>query len=121
MTQLQDVYFRFRKNKEDQKKIRATYREALGNTPEHGDVVDKIKALREQKRQIEEKVRAQFFKEFEQIDELKTSESEDKVLLGDLVLSHLMKGEIVKVRDENNNSYDPIVKIIFQKSDEQET
>lgn len=120
MTQVQDVYVRFRKNKEDQKKIRAAYREALNNVPEHGDTVDKIKALREQKRQIEEKVRAQFSKEFEQIDELKTSESEDKELLADLVLSHLIKGEIVKVRDEHNNSYDPIVKITFQRSDEQE-
>ncbi len=120
MDQLQDIYFRLRKNREEQKTIRAAYREVLGKTPEHGVLVDKIKALKEQKQHIEETVRQQFVREFEKLDELKTTESEDLGLLADLVLSSLMKGEIVKVHDEKNYVYDPIVKVTFRRSDELE-
>ncbi len=56
-----------------------------------------------------------------ELDQLVEELKEDHNKLADMVLSAIARGEIIKVRDMRNTVYDPIVKVTFKKSDEQES
>lgn len=95
------------------------YREAQVQSPEYQDIVAEIKALQEKKRTIEQKLKAQFSQELEQIDRIKSELKEEQEKLVALAISHLAKGEVMKVIDSYNNVYDPVIKVSFKKSDDQ--
>ncbi len=120
MANIQEVFASIQSSKKQQRDIRALYREALEKTSDYKDIVDEFSMLREKKKGIEKKVKAEFSREFDKLEELTESLKAEVEMMSDMVLTQLMKGEIVKVRDTYNNSYDPIVKIAFKKSDDQE-
>jgi predicted P-loop ATPase/GTPase len=113
-----DIFFRIQGIKKEQRTLRALYRDALKNSHEYQEVYAELERLREKKKTIEDSIKAQFNREMEKLDELKGQLHEDGQLLTDSVLTRLMKGEIVKVVDVYNNSYNPIVKVTFKKSEE---
>jgi len=118
MHSVQDVFIRIQGIKKEQRTLRTLYRDALKSSHEYQEVYAELERLREKKKQIEDSIKAQFNREMEKLDELKSQLQEDAQLLTDSVLTRLMKGEIVKVIDAYNNSYDPIVKVTFKKSEE---
>ncbi len=95
-------------------------KDALESKSGYRDIVDQMKELRVKKNQLESSVKAEFSRELEKIDELKTSIKEAEATLSDAVLSALSRGEVVKIRDAYNATYDPVVKVSFKKSDERE-
>ncbi|MDO8571856.1 MAG: hypothetical protein Q7R79_04210 [bacterium] len=120
MQNIQDVFSRLVGKRLEQRKLRKIYRETLKSSPEYQEVMAEIDGFREKKKRIEEKVQVQFSSELNKIAELESDMKLDKELLNDSVLTKLAKGEIVKVRDTYNNTYDPIMTVRFKKSDEQE-
>ena len=95
-------------------------REALGKSREYKDVVEELTTLREKKRTIENCVNGEFSRELDMLDDLTATLKQDQDRISDMVISSLSNGEIIKVRDSRNATYDPIVKVVFRKSDEQE-
>ena len=116
MADIQEIFSRIQLTKKKQKDIKATYRDALDSSAEYKEIVDKLKTLREKKKQIEMSVKAQFASEFNQLDAIKTDLESDTTLLSDAALTLLMKGGHVEVQDEYHNVYDPIFQVKFKKA-----
>ncbi len=119
MNTLQDVFISIQESKKKQRELRAMYREAQQKSPEYQDIVSEIQALREKKKTIEQKLKSEFSRELEQIDELKSELKEEQEKLVSLALARFAKGETMKVIDSYNNVYDPVIKVSFKKSDDQ--
>jgi predicted nuclease with TOPRIM domain len=116
MIDIQELFNRIQQTKKKQKDIKTLYADALKNSAGYQDVLDKIKALREKKKQLEAGVKAEFVAEFSQLDAYQTDLASDTTLLSDAAVSLLMKGESIEVQDEFHNNYDPIVVVKFKKA-----
>jgi hypothetical protein len=113
---IQEVFNRMQVVKKKQKDIRSAYKDALNTSLEYQEISEKIKALRERKKQIETVTKQNFSKELTELDDYKIDLESDAVLLSDIALSKLMKGETVQVVDEYNNSYEPQFSVKFKKT-----
>ncbi len=120
MKTLQDVFITIQDSKKKQRELRAMYREAQGKSPEYQDIVMEIKTLREKKKIIDQKLKSEFSHELEQLDTLKVELKEEQEKLVSIALAALAKGEVIKVIDSYNNVYDPVIKVAFKKSDDQQ-
>jgi predicted phage-related endonuclease len=116
MQDIQEVFNRMQENKKKQKDIRRAYKEALQSNQELQEIMDKLKTLRERKKQIENTIKESFSGEFTKLDDLKIDLESDAVMLNDISLTKLMKGETVQVVDQYNNTYDPLFTVKFKKS-----
>jgi predicted nuclease with TOPRIM domain len=116
MVSVQEIFNRIQETKKKQKDIKTLYKEALKNSTEYQDIEDKLKALKEKKKQLEAAVKTQFTQEFSQLDAYQTDLLSDTTLLSDATLSMMMKGERVEVQDQYHNNYDPVFSVKFKKS-----
>lgn len=116
MQDIQEIFNRMQAIKKQQKDIRSAYKEALEVSPEYKEIDDKIKTLRERKKQIENSTKESFSGEFTKLDDFKIDLESDNVLLSDIALNKLVKGETVQVVDEYNNSYEPLFTVKFKKT-----
>lgn len=119
MATIQDTFFHIQETKKKQREIRALYRDALKNSHSYQEALTDMQTLREKKKGIENRIRVDYARDLERLDALVDELKQDNTKLADMVLSSLMRGEIIKVRDMRNMVYDPIVKVTFKKSDEQ--
>ncbi len=120
MSTIQDTFFKIQDTKKKQREIRSVYREALSKSYDYQDITAQIRTLREKKKKIEDGIKSEYSRELDMLDEFAESLKVEQDRISDMVLSSLAKGEIIKVRDMRNTAYDPIVKVVFRKSDEQE-
>lgn len=116
MVEVQEIFNRIQITRKKQKDIKTLYRDALKNSQEYQEIGDKLKALREKKKQLEAGVKSQFTSEFTQLDAYEADIAADLQLLTDAALTQMMKGERVEVQDEFNNVYDPIFTVKFKKA-----
>ena len=115
MQDIQEIFNRIQENKKKQKDIRSAYKSALESSGEYKEVCEKIKTLRERKKQIENTTKESFAGELTKLDDLKIDLESDAVVLSDLALSSFVKGNTVQVVDEYNNKYEPVFKVNFKK------
>ena len=113
--QLQDVFNRLQKSKDEKKEIKAAYRDALDNSQEYHKITEEIKALKERKKNIENSVRSDFGKDMDRLESLKIDIETDKVLISDISISQLINGRSVEVSDEHENKYEPVFSVRFKK------
>lgn len=116
MQDIQEIFNRMQEIKKKQKDIRSAYKEALDASQEYHEIGDKIKTLRERKKQIENSTKQDFSGEFTKLEDFKIDLESESTLLSDAALSKLMKGETVQVTDEYNNTYEPLFTVKFKKS-----
>jgi predicted nuclease with TOPRIM domain len=116
MVDIQEIFNRITETKKKQKDIKKLYQDALKNSLEYQEVVDKIKSLQVKKKQIETSTKEQFSSEFVQLDAFKSDLESDNTLLSDAALSLILKGERVEVQDEHKNTYDPVFMVKFKKT-----
>jgi len=116
MSKLQEVFDRIQKTKQEQKKIKSMYRDALTNSKQYQNAVEELKGMREKKKKIEDGIKDEFSSEFSKLDNLKADIENDQMLLSDAALSVLMKGETVEVKDEKENKYEPIFSVKFKRT-----
>ena len=116
MSKLQEVFMRITESKSEQKKINKMYRDALDNAAEYRQVVETLKQSRERKKQIEETVKEDFSSEFARLDTLKLDLQNDMMLISDIALTQLVKGEKVEVKDKNDDTYEPLFTVRFKKA-----
>lgn len=119
MASIQDTFFKIQDTKKKQREIRALYREALKKSQSYQTVTEDLRTLREKKKGIEERIRAEYAHDMDRLDDLIEELKRETERLTNLVLSSYVRGEIVKVHDARNTVYDPIIKVTFKKSDEQ--
>lgn len=116
MQDIQEIFNRMREIKKQQKDIRAAYKDALATSAEYQEIGEKLKTLREKKKQIENVTKQSFASEFNKLDDFAIDLESDATLLNDAALSKLMKGETVQVVDEYNNTYEPEFSVKFKKT-----
>ncbi|OGH68343.1 MAG: hypothetical protein A3I29_00885 [Candidatus Magasanikbacteria bacterium RIFCSPLOWO2_02_FULL_44_11] len=116
MATIQEIFIRIGETKKKQKDIRAAYKDALATSLEYQELTDKLKTLREKKKQIEGSVKQQFSSELTKLDDFAIDLASDQELLNDAALTTLMKGETVEVMDEYENKYEPVFSVKFKKS-----
>lgn len=115
MSNIQDVFIRIRKNKQEQKKLKESYKDALANSPSYREVDEKLKEYKVKKKQIETDLKAQFSSELTKLEDLKIDLDSDLEMLSDIALNQLVKGEEVKVKDEHETEYEPLFTVKFKK------
>lgn len=116
MKSLEEVFAKIQAVKLQQRELRKAYKEALERVPNYKSTTDDLAALREKKKKIEAQVREEFSKEFDKLEELKLDLEENNMMLTDIALSKLMKGEHVEVKDQYNLVYEPIFAVRFKKT-----
>lgn len=115
MPNLQEVFNRIEERKRESRSIKLQYRDALESSGEYREVVDKLEQLRARKKQLE----GIAWSEVGSKDKFETTKlhiKEDREMLSDMALSTLMKGETVKVLDQDNNEYEPLFSVRFKKA-----
>jgi len=112
----QTVFQRITSLKREQKELKSAYRDALTHDKHYQEAADALKLAREKKITCESKVRADFGPEFDRIEELKHSISDDEMMLSDLAFSSMMKGEKIELYDENEAQYEPVMTVKFKKT-----
>jgi len=115
MSQIQEIFNKIQETKKQQKDIKATYRDALSNSQELKDVTEKIQTLKEQKKGIEDAIKSEFSSEFEKLDSLKLDIESNNIILSDLALNEVVKGEMIEITDQYSNKYEPIFSVKFKK------
>jgi DNA repair exonuclease SbcCD ATPase subunit len=116
MKTLDEVFAKIQSVKQQQRELRKSYKEALERVPSYKSTVEDLTALREKKKKIEAQVREEFSKEFDKLEELKLDLEENNIMLTDIALSKLMKGEHVEVKDQYNLVYEPLFVVRFKKT-----
>src|SRR3989338_3410834 len=115
MQNLQEIFSRIQKAKAKQKEIKEVYKDALAGTPEYQELGDKIKTVRERKKQIEQTIREQFSHELTQLEDLQVDIESDNELMSDVALTQLKKGEAIEIKDQYENQYEPVFNVKFRK------
>lgn len=115
MVDIQEVYNRLQETKKKQKDIRSAFKDALSTSSEYQEILDKMKALRVKKQQVEAAIKADFSSELEKMEEYALDMKSDSMLLSDAAMTKLMKGETVEITDEYNNKFEPIFSVKFKK------
>lgn len=115
MPKIQDVFNRIQETKNKQKELKAIYKDALANSFEYQDIADKIKKLKEKKKEIESAISSDFSSEFAKLDSIKLDLESDNLMLSDMALNHVMKGELIEIKDADDNKYEPLFNVKFRK------
>lgn len=115
MPQLDEIYKRIQENKNRQKEIRKMMKDELAHQSRYQEILDEMKTLREEKKGIEQNVRAQSA-DFEELEELKIEIQTDQELLADVALNMYVKEETVEIVDEYDQTWHPVFKVQFKKS-----
>lgn len=116
MQDIQEIFNRMQEIKKQQKDIRSAYKEALDGSLEYKEIGEKMKTLRERRKQIENTIKGDFSSEYSKLEDFKIDLESDRTMLSDIALTKLMKGETVQVVDEYNNSYEPLFTVKFKKT-----
>jgi superfamily I DNA and/or RNA helicase len=116
MPNVQEIFDRIQKTKKEQKEIKDMYRDALSNSKLLQEVSEELKTLKEKKKGIEDSIRADFNAEFEKLETLKSDIENDSMLLSDAALTMAMKGEMIEIKDQYDNKYEPIFRVQFKKA-----
>ena len=113
MRNIKEIFDRIQEQKREQREINKTVRENLENSSEYADVIEEIDKLRKKKFRIEDVARGNLD---QKIDLLKLNIKEGIQTMSDVALTTLMKGESVKLIDDQNNEYEPIFSVRFKKT-----
>jgi hypothetical protein len=116
MSNIQEVFNRIRDTKREQKELRKMYKDALDNSMEYKEIIEKMENLKTRKKQIETLVKEDVGNNFKKLDALKMHVKTDMEMLSDLALNKLMAGETVEVKDPEENRYEPVFTVKFKKA-----
>lgn len=115
MPDMQEVFNRIKEKKTEKKKINESLRDALANSQPYHDLVEELKRLKEKKKSMENEIKREFEKDLDKLDEIKIDIQTDNILLSDLALNALVKGETVEIKDEYDTKYEPVFSVKFRK------
>ncbi|MBI5370274.1 hypothetical protein HZA85_03740 [Candidatus Uhrbacteria bacterium] len=115
MSQLDEVYKRIQESKKRQKEIRQMLKDELAHHTRYQEILEEAKTLREEKKAIEQSIRGQS-PDFLELEELKLEIQTDEELLSDVALNMYMKEETVEIVDEFEQTWHPIFKVSFKKT-----
>lgn len=114
MAKLEEIYKRLEVSKKKKREIGKMMKDELTHNARYQELVEEMKTLREEKKGIEQDVRASS-SEFSQLDGLKLDIQTDQELLADIALNMYVKDENVEIIDEYDNAWYPVFNVKFKK------
>lgn len=115
MQDIQGIFNRLEENKKKLKDLKDAYKDALKTSLEYTEIDEKLKSMREKRKQVEQTIKEQFSHEFTQMEDLIIDIDSDKELLNDIALTQMMSGQTVAVKDTYENEYEPVFTVKFKK------
>ena len=115
MPNLEEIYHRVEANKKRRKEINKMFRDELSHSSRHKEIVEEMQTLREEKKAIEQQVRSSQA-EVQELEDIKMEIQTDQELLADLTLNMYVKNETVEIKDEYDQTWYPVFKVNFKKS-----
>lgn len=115
MKNIQEVFNRIEESKKEHRSLKAMYRDALENSREYRELLEKLKDLKAKKKEIEDRTKADLGQDWDRHEILKLDMKHDKEMLSDLALGHLVKGEAVKIVDHTEQELEPVFSVRFRK------
>lgn len=115
MPDLQDVFKKIKIAKKERKKINDMYRESLLNSKTYQETLDQLKELQAKKKRLEVQIKQDFRSEMENLDRLKQDIQSNNVLMSDMALTNLMKGQTVEITDEDGVKHEPQFSVKFRR------
>jgi|WetSurMetagenome_2_1015567.scaffolds.fasta_scaffold88080_3 L-fucose isomerase-like protein len=115
MRDIQEIYNELEANKKEQKEIRREYKDALQNANEYTETEEEYKKIKEKKKQIENITQSRMGGRWDTFEKLKARAKELEEAITDVAMSTLMDGKTVAVKDQYDNSYEPVYKITFRR------
>lgn len=116
MQNIQDIFTRIKQTKTKAKQVKKMYKDALESNTAYREVLEKLDALKLKKKEIETITKETSQGEFQKLDAYKMNIQQDNELLSDLALNHLMSGQTVTVKDEQEDEYEPVFTVRFKKA-----
>lgn len=117
LLRLQELHNDLRAKKDERKKLKQAIKDELKHHSRYAEVVDEMGTLREEKKSIENQVRESVPQDAARLDDLDAEIKADEELMSDLAMNLILKNESVELRDEYENKYHPLMKVIFKKDD----
>lgn len=114
MQTLDEVYKRLEKAKKKRKELNKMLKDELSSQARYKEIQKEMKALREEKKGIEQETRSASG-ELSELDELKIEITTDTELLSDIALNMYTNKETVEIVDENEEKWYPQFKVTFKK------
>jgi predicted nuclease with TOPRIM domain len=112
---LQEIFNLIEENKHEQKTVKAIYREAFEKSTSYKEVVEKINALKEEKKKIENAIKDEFRSELNKLDAIKTELESTILIMSDLAINEMVKGNVIEIVDKYANKYEPLFTVRFKK------
>jgi hypothetical protein len=116
MNDIQEIFNRMQETKRKAREVKKMYRDALDNSREYQEILEKLETLKERKKSIEAELKEDSMNDFKQLDAYKMHVKADMEMLSDLALNKLMEGETVEVVDGDNQKYEPLFSVKFKKA-----
>lgn len=116
MPDLQEIHARIRAKKDEKKKVNVIFKDVLAGSKAYQEVLEELRKLNTKKIQLKQELWSDFGTELEQLERLTLDVKTDEVLLTDLSLTMLMKGQALDLTDENDVKYEPIFRITYKKA-----
>jgi len=117
MRSAQELFNELQENKKEQKEISKEYKDTLVNANEYEETDEKLKELREKKKQIEGIVKSRMGLRYGKLEDLKAKAEELNQMITDIAMSTMMEGKTIEIKDQYGNSFEPVYKISFKKID----
>lgn len=109
MQDIQKIFDDIQKLKKEQRELNKEYKYSLDHDDKYQEIVEKLKTLREKKKNIEDGNKSP------RIDEIRNEIAGNNEMISDIAISTLMNGESVYLKDEYDNEYEPNYKVTFKK------
>lgn len=113
---LQEAYKQLTDKKAQRKEIAKSFKDDLQNHARYREIAEEMKALREEKKQIENEIYSQSMADVEKMEDLKEDVKTHEALVSDIAVSLMMQNESVEVMDEYNNKYEAQFVVRFKKT-----
>lgn len=118
LLRLQELHNELREKKDERKKLKQAIKDELTHQPRYAELVEEMTALKTEKKSIENHVRESVPKDAQRLDDLDAEIKADEELMSDMALNLILKNESVELRDQYENRYVPLMKVIFKKDDQ---
>lgn len=109
MKDIQKIFDDIQKLKKERRELNKEYKYSLDHDDKYQELVEKLKKLREKKKNIEDGNKPLRLEEIK--DELKGLNE----MISDIAVTTILDGKSVYLKDEYDNEYEPIHKITFKK------
>jgi len=115
MQNINEIFNRINEIKKEQKKIRDMYKDALSHSAEYQDALAEWNKIKENKKQIETNIKTDFSGEIDRMDRLKQEMTDSQQMLCDIAITQYSQGQSIEIKDDYNNTYEPVFSVKFKK------